>query len=496
MFFQVLITFIFIALFSLLIWRSSFFRIDGVAKLYFLVTFYLKVCIGVLGWRLYLTYYPSNDAVGFFHDGELLHGLFYTDRKTFFELFFGFETTHPVLSDLLTWNEGYMDFIVNDSRAMVRLNALIRFFSFGVFHVHTVVFCFFSLLGSTYILKAVLSKVTVNKVILFALIFLSPSVLFWSSLVLKEALIFLAIGMLLYYTEFGIRAVYTRKDLFLSIMSIFLLLLIKSHLLLIFLPFLLINIMIVRFQWKNALKSYIIFCFSILVLIAGIHFVSPKSSPIKILQQKQMLFIKQSRGGIYVYNSGYHVYVDQANRQTVLDYVNDSTCRLKQGYTFKKFILNTDDTLLVELKDYLVDYKIVYDSRPAGSYIQGEQLDGSLGQFLLLIPKKIASIFLLADAYKQSSWLVCLAILESIFYLFGLLFALSFSRIKKEQLVLVLFMGAVVCSLYVLIGFTSPVIGAIVRYKVAVSPFLGILLLLIFDKKKWNSFRNKFRSKN
>ncbi|MBL7888933.1 MAG: hypothetical protein JNL24_05240 [Bacteroidia bacterium] len=464
---------------------------EGVSKIYFLSVFNLKVCIGIFGWMLYVRYYPSNDAIGFFHDGELLYDLFFTDKKAFFDLFFGSDATHPALSGMMAWNDGYMDFVVNDSRTIVRLNALIRFFSFGVFHVHTIVFCFISLLGLTYIYKAALSKVKVNGKILFAIIFLAPSILFWSSLVLKEALVFLAIGMLLYYTEFGMRSGYSKKTLFYSVLSIFLLLLIKSHLLLVFLPFLLINAMIVKFKWKSALKVYAIFCGSIIILIIGLHFINPKHDPIQILQQKQMLFIKQSRGGIYLFASGYHIYVDQANRDNALNYVNDSTCRLKPGYTYKKFILNTKDTLSVVPQDYSLDYKIVYDSSPAGSYVQGDQLDGSLSQFLLLIPKKIVSVFLLTDAYKQSGWLICLAILESSFYLLGLIFVIRFGRIRKDQLVLVLFMMAVICSLYTLVGFTSPVVGAIVRYKVVVAPLVGFLLLIIFDPGKWNSFRNK-----
>ncbi|MBN8695022.1 MAG: hypothetical protein J0L87_00715 [Bacteroidetes bacterium] len=492
MFFQVLITFVFIALFSVLIWRSSFFKMEGVSKIYFLSVFYLKVCIGVFGWMLYVRYYPSNDAIGFFHDGELLYELFFTDKNAFFNLLFGSDNTHPSLSGMMAWDDGYMDFVVNDSRTIVRFNALIRFFSFGVFHVHTIVFCFISLLGSTFIYRAVLPKVAVNRKILLVIVFLAPSVLFWSSLVLKEALVFLAIGMLLYYTEFGMRAYYSRKTLFYSILSTFLLLIIKSYLLLVFLPFLLINMLIVKFKWRRVLKVYALFCGSIVFLIIGVHFISPKHDLIRILQQKQMLFIKQSRGGIYLFASGYHIYVDQANRDSALKYVNDSTCRLKPGYPYKKFILNTEDTLSLASQDYSLDYKIVYDSRPAGSYVQSDQLDGTLGQFLLLIPKKIVSVFLLTDAYKQSGWLICLAVLESSFYLLGLIFVICFGRIKQDQLVLVLFMMAVICSLYSLVGFTSPVIGAIVRYKVVVAPFFGILLLIIFDPGKWSSFRNKF----
>ncbi len=495
MFFQVLITFVFIALFSVLIWRSSFFKMEGVSKIYFLSVFYLKVCIGVFGWILYVRYYPSNDAIGFFDAGEQLYKLFFNDTEAFVKLFFGFDIKHPLFYNKAIWEGSYMDFILNDNRTIIRLNTIIRFFSFGVFHVHTIVFCFISLLGLTYIYKAALSKVAVNGKILFAIVFFAPSVLFWSSLVLKEALVFLAIGMLLYYTEFGMRSCYSKKGLFYSILSVFLLLLIKSHLLLVFLPFILINMLIVKFKWKSALKVYAIFCVSTIILIIGLHFIAPKHDPIRILQQKQLLFIKQSRGGIYIFASGYHIYIDQANRDKALHYVNDSTCRLKPDYTYKKFILNTEDTLSLAPQDYSLDYKIVYDSRPAGSYVQGDQLDGSLSQFLLLIPKKIVSVFLLADAYKQSGWLICLAILESSFYLLGLIFAICFGHIRKDQLVLVFFMMAVICSLYTLVGFTSPVIGAIVRYKVVVAPFLGILLLIIFDPGKWNSFRNKLSLK-
>jgi hypothetical protein len=48
-----------------------------------------------------------------------------------------------------------------------------------------------------------------------------------------------------------------------------------------------------------------------------------------------------------------------------------------------------------------------------------------------------------------------------------------------------------VLILFVLIGFTTPVIGSIVRYKTPAMPFLLMVILLLIDTKK---LLNKFTS--
>ena len=90
--------------------------------------------------------------------------------------------------------------IYNDSHTIIRFNTIVRFFSLGYYNVHTVFICFLSLIGLTGIYKTFIPYLQDKKRELLFAVFLLPSALFWGSGVLKEGLIFFALGLLIYYT--------------------------------------------------------------------------------------------------------------------------------------------------------------------------------------------------------------------------------------------------------------------------------------------------------
>ena len=83
-------------------------------------------------------------------------------------------------------------------------------FSQRHYHVHTVFWCFFAMIGLTAILKILIRFYPDRKNTLFLSVFLLPTVLFWGSGVLKEALLLMGLGLfLLGFFRYILRESYT-----------------------------------------------------------------------------------------------------------------------------------------------------------------------------------------------------------------------------------------------------------------------------------------------
>ncbi|MBK7181856.1 MAG: hypothetical protein IPH89_02415 [Bacteroidetes bacterium] len=168
-----LICTIYIFLFTYIVWKSAFFSADGVPKSYFLGVFFLKIIVGIVLWQFYIAIYPINDAIGFYNSSKVLYDLFFQNQEHFFKLFFGQEddSLKPYLVQLTGWEDGYLTLFVNDSRTIIRYNTILQFFSFGAYHVHTIVSCFLSFVGLTFIYKSLLFFIKEKNKLLFVVIF-------------------------------------------------------------------------------------------------------------------------------------------------------------------------------------------------------------------------------------------------------------------------------------------------------------------------------------
>ena len=84
-----------------------------------------------------------------------------------------------------------------------------------------------------------------------------------------------------------------------------------------------------------------------------------------------------------------------------------------------------------------------------------------------------------------NSFLVLLPFMENLLLLFCIIGALySRNRLDKKQLDFMVASLFFVFSLFIIIGVSTPVIGAIVRYKIPGLPFVFIIPLLFIDSKK------------
>ena len=219
-------------------------RFELLLSFNFIVTaFTVRVLAGVFLTYLYTYYYPDRlqaDTFRYFDDSCHLHKMLFAAPLDYATIMLGggseVRFTYPLLEETLNWFQGIRSPLYNDNRTIVRTNTIIQWISFGSYYVHMCVFVFMGFVGQMIIFKT-FQKYVKGKVILFGfVIFMIPSLVFWTSSILKEGPLFLALGFLLRIMEKIMRKSGSKKDLFFIILLFLFLFQMKFYVGLMLLP--------------------------------------------------------------------------------------------------------------------------------------------------------------------------------------------------------------------------------------------------------------------
>ena len=196
----------YVAVCLLLISRLKIFKHNSVSTKTFSVIFLLKLLAGFALFLIYTRFYPDRkfaDIFRYYDDSKIMFDAFRDKPYDFFRMVTGFHAADnnlkPYYDSMLNWYNSEM--IFNDSRTMIRLNALMRFFSLNAYYPHAIFMCFLSFVGLTGLFKVFSSEIKNKTRELIFGVYLLPSVMLWSSGVIKEAFLLFSIGMLLYYLK-------------------------------------------------------------------------------------------------------------------------------------------------------------------------------------------------------------------------------------------------------------------------------------------------------
>lgn len=193
------------ALFLYVIHRASFFNAQGLPARTIGGLFLLKILAGTALWYVY-TYMHTDRATAdiyrYFDDGNIMfsalpeHPLDYLSMLTgIANDQHGFDVEYYQV--MHNWYRQYESNVYNDAHTMIRFNAFVRLYSFGYYHVHTVFICFLCTIGLVALYKAFVTGAAGHERLWAISVFVLPSVLFWSSGVIKEALLFFGLGLFL-----------------------------------------------------------------------------------------------------------------------------------------------------------------------------------------------------------------------------------------------------------------------------------------------------------
>ena len=429
---EALLVITYTALFSFIINKMIFFDVDGISKKMITSIFLLKILFGLVLWGIYTFYYTDRataDIYKYFDDSKIIFDTLKTKPLHFFQLVFGIGNGAPEFdhyySSMNYWARQIDSNIYNDSHTIIRFNALVRLFSFGYYNVHTVFICFLSLVGLTAIYKTVVNYLQDKKRELLFVVFFLPSVLFWGSGVLKEGLIFFALGMLMYHSQ----KLFSIKSIVYCLGATLLLALSKFYVWIAILPGLICIVWILK---TNASRVFLKFSIVLILTIAvglNIDKFTSIQNPLVTLSQKQYEFNQLASGKL-----------SDSNKKTIT---------------------------------------------PAISAIEINKLEPTIGSFIKNAPQALLNTTFRPYLWELKSPMMLLAGLENVWVVMFILLAIVFRKpVTSISLAFVLFCLSFVIIQFLIIGETTPILGAVVRYRTIALLFLFIALLFIIDKDK------------
>lgn len=415
-----LITLLFAAGFILIIYRWKFFDVPEIPRWYFVAVYLLKFMAGITLAFLFIKYFNGGDTYSYFENACRIHELVLSNPKQFWMVMAGCDAPEltPFYDSLGLWKSYELfDF---DAQTIIRINALIRFVSFGIYNVHVLFFSFFSLTGIMAFYRIMRRPAWRNHKLLFAGLFMLPSLMFWTSGILKEGVLVLGMGFLFYGLHLLLRFNTRFRSAYVFLFSsLLLLMMVKMYVLALLIPGLAAWIWTEKTSPKHIwLKHGVAHAFYFLLLFNIPYFIS-SFNPVEVLYYKQHNSI---------------VFADYMQSRSI---IHPPIIDLSA----MSILLNVPAALWSA-----IIHPLITDAH---------------------------NPFALFSAIENLLMLCCL--------LLSITFS---KKVKSRYLPLFVLSVFFVVMLYILIGFTATTAGSLVRFKVPALPFLIFILVMLFDKSK------------
>lgn len=200
---SILLPIITFAFFTWGVYRWNFFNVQGLSRRFLVIAFTVKILAGFALTVIYTQYYTNRneaDTFRYFDDSYHLHKAASENPQAYFKMLLGSddgEDLMPYLDGMNNWFPAERTTFYNDNRTVIRINALLRWVSFGSYYFHVLVFSFLAFYGLTFIYKAFHRYFSGKKFLLGIILFFMPSLVFWSSGILKEGPLLFVFGITL-----------------------------------------------------------------------------------------------------------------------------------------------------------------------------------------------------------------------------------------------------------------------------------------------------------
>jgi hypothetical protein len=496
MFVSIVLSLFYFLLFLFLIYKWSFFEIEGFPKKYIVFVFGLKLIFGVILIEIYSHFYTvrsTADAFKYYDDAKVIFESLYTKPWDYFRITFGINSDAPDLfayyQKMNNWFLADNYTIYNDSRSVIRFNALVFPFSCGRFVVHTLFMCFLSLMGLLALFKAFQASFKSKIYSLAFAVFLVPSALFWGSGVLKEGLILFTSGFLIYYFFQMLSTRFEKmRIVFLFFLFFFALIAVKIHILFSLIPGFVVLFLQYKWPQTSIYKKLLAVFFAALLFALGLSAFNDKYNPFHMLAKKQKDFINLANGGFYferIDNTRDTFYVQERFRTQIIaarDSVNWNLTEQQVYFRWSKGILV--DTLRFSSEDQS-SFRLLMHLDSSGSKIEIKKLEPTFWSVISAVPSAIFNTLFRPFVFEANNLLSLFAALENLLIAFLLLLVLFFYKSPTENTqAIFVFCFSFVFILFAIIGLTTPVLGALVRYKIPALPYLFILFMILMDAEK------------
>ena len=483
------LTLAFMAFFLFLIGKMSFFRIGNIPIRWFQGAFVLKVFSGFLLYLIYTYYYTdrsTSDIWKYYDDAMVMYSTLHQAPADFFKMLFGIGNNTPhfeqYYDQMNHWYRPHGSSVANDTHTIIRFNAFVRLFSLGHYNAHSVVVNFLGLMGLTGILHFLKQMAPSKEKWFFAGVFLMPGMMFWASGVLKEPLLLFGLGLFLYGVMQMVNDGFSTKELILVLLSLFFLLTVKSYVLAAIGLGLIGWVLAKKFTTVHPVLWFVgIFVLGFAGLI-GLDKLAPEKSLFKRMAQRQYEFYQLAEGGTYIKTSANDTLYIGAENYDDLEFISDrKELRIANGVSavyWKDAKIEDATSILLEIGK---SYKVLLDYGKTGSTIEIPILEPNAISVLKALPLALVNATFRPYPWKIRSPFMALSGLENMMIL-GLL-VLAVFNFQAEALRNPIFWVAVSFALVImaLTGLVTPVVGAIVRYKVPALPFLACSIMALVN---------------
>lgn len=147
-----------------------------------------------------------------------------------------------------------------------------------------------------------------------------------------------------------------------------------------------------------------------------------------------------------------------------------------------KFITQVDLFQVICNKQH--DFIMMAQSMTVGSYIDLPVLSNGLKGVVANTPSAILRTLLRPSVFEPGSATMTMAAIENLLIVCILALCVIFMKIRNFSIHEVWFCLSFIAILFVLTGLTTPVLGALVRYKMPALPFIGIAVLLLANNER------------
>lgn len=451
------------------------------------IAFAVKVIVGLYFLYIYTEVYGkgtlSADAGAFMTESKVLNQVFYTNPFDYFRLLTGLGNNQALiltyLSETSHWDAGAQA-IISDNRNIIRVHSLIHFLSFGNTAIHVIIMNFIALIGVKQLYLALKNKTSLKSIYLFFILLLFPSLLFWTSSILKEPLMFLGFSLIIrgFIGELPIK----KKIIFILLGSV-LLFLFKPYVLISILPvfiFLGIHNVLPKFKILGAIGGILL-----LFAISVMTFSKTKDQVVHLFSRKQYDFKNVGKGGIHA-NNDTCFYFFKPSQLSSLKIQGDSVELIEP---INAAILQHGaiaEPSPIFLKPTGEKWHIYFINTKSDGYIELTMINDSFGQMILNIPEALINTLFRPFPLDPGSWLKYPILAESILlYLFLIIAFIRSKKLTHNDKTIITSLVIFIITLSLFIGWVTPVIGAIVRYRIPVTLSILIIgLILIRTSKK------------
>jgi len=447
------------------------------------IAFTLKTLIGLYFLFIYTEFYGngtlSADAGAFMEESKILNDVFYSSPLDYFKFISGFgddtALQHQYLLGTHHWDAGAQA-LINDNKNILRIHSLIHFVSFNNPIVHVLFMCLIATIGAKNLLIGLSSRIDLSKNIQFWILILIPSVLFWTSGILKEPLMFVGIGILIR----GLLAKEGRtKRIIYIILGCFLLLNFKPYVLFSIIPAL------IFFGFYSVLPKYKIvgalLALFILTSSALLIFSEKRDQAVHLITRKQQDFKNIGKGGVFAWNGDGFYYFEPNLFDDLI--VKDRFVTLKKSMNATLIDPGGfESPVPVKVEKDGKAWPIYFMREESRGYIEIAQINNSFSQLLLNVPGAIRNSLFRPYFNDPGSWLKFPAMLEVWIIFLFLGFAIYRRRkLSSQDGALITAVTIFILTLSTIIGLTTPVLGAIVRYRIPIIIAIVLIALLIVN---------------